>query len=119
LLFLTFVIDCQKTSLSLSAPALVTLYLSQLGVTAQQLAQIVALLPISLKHLFLCELAEWDFAQVPLLLARLPRLVYLNMYRSGRPDSTSCVLGESNTLFYSSLSLSQLPTKISGRCRAH
>lgn len=52
----------------------------------------VALLPPSLRHLFLCELAEWDFALVAVLLARLPRLVYLNMYRSGRPDSVACLI---------------------------
>ncbi len=73
------------SSVSLFAPVLTTLYVSQWAISLEQLEAVVCLLPRTLAHLFLCELAQFDFALLPKLLDSLSGLRYLNLYRSGRP----------------------------------
>jgi hypothetical protein len=64
-------------------PRLATLYLSQWDAPADLISSFIALLPPTMRNVFFCEVAAFDNGHLDAMLAGLPQLLYLNLYKSG------------------------------------
>ena len=86
-------------------PRLTTLYVSQWNASAEQITSFVALLPPSMLNVFFCEVAAFENAHLDAMLARLPQLRYLNLFKSGSGGGPELAVRSSASL--SELSVEQ------------